>query len=57
MHQKPRAVEGLAKRIKDPNRSETEREHAVRTLASISGRQFHLHDIEHTKTWLLKQGQ
>jgi phospholipase C len=52
MHQKPRAMRGLAERILDPTKSEAERSHAIRTLASISGRQFHRHDVVHTRHWL-----
>jgi hypothetical protein len=57
MHQKPRAVEGLSKRIKSAETSAPEREHALRTLAAISGRQFHLHGVAHAQNWLEKQGQ
>jgi hypothetical protein len=56
MHQKPRAVQGLAMRIKTPGTLATDRKHAVRTLASITGRQFQLHDVVHARDWLRDQG-
>jgi phospholipase C len=55
MHQKPRAIRGLAKRIHDTDAPPHVREYAVRTLALITGRQFH-RDIEHARTWLKAQG-
>jgi phospholipase C len=57
MHQKPRAVEGLASRIRTPETRATDREHAVRTLAGLTGRQFHRHEVDHAKAWLNQQGQ
>jgi len=57
MHQKPRAIRGLAKRIQDETTSQEAREHALRTLAAITGRQFHLHNIEHARSWLTQRGQ
>jgi len=57
MHQKPRAVRGLAKRVKTPDTPIGERQHAVKTLASITGRQFQLHGVEHARAWLSAQGQ
>jgi phospholipase C len=56
MHQKPRAIRGLAKRIHDQNVPEEVQTHAVRTLAAITGRQFHLHSIEHARDWLRQRG-
>jgi hypothetical protein len=56
MHQKPRAIRGLAKRIHDKDVPLHVRAYAVRTLASITGRQFHRHDIEHARAWLKAQG-
>jgi phospholipase C len=55
MHQKPRAVRGLAERINTETTSDTEREHALRTLASITGRQFDKHDVSHARKWLRGQ--
>jgi phospholipase C len=57
MHQKPRAVRGLAKRIHDPNAAPAVREHALVTLAAMTGRKFHRHGIEHAREWLKKWGQ
>ena len=57
MRQKPRAIRGLAKRIQDENAPEEVRQHAVRTLAAITGRQFHLHNIENARNWLRQRGQ
>jgi phospholipase C len=54
MHQKPRAMRGLTQRIQDRTTPVADRDHALRTLASITGRQFHLHDVEHARTWLAK---
>ena len=48
--QKPRALEGLAKRIR--GEGSTARQHAIRTLASMTGRPFHHFDDEHAKRWL-----
>ena len=48
--QKPRALEGLAKRIRgEPS---TAQAHAIRTLASITGRPFHRFDHRHARKWL-----
>lgn len=52
MHQKPRAIRGLAKRINSDTISEVDLRHALRTLASITGRQFHKHDVSHARQWL-----
>lgn len=57
MHQKPRAMRGLAKRIQTPTTPANEREHSVRTLASITSREFQHHDVQHARTWLAQQGQ
>jgi phospholipase C len=57
MHQKPRAVRGLAKRIHDVNTSPAVREHALVTLAAMTGRKFHRHGIEHARQWLKTWGQ
>jgi hypothetical protein len=57
MHQKPRAVAGLASRIRTPETRAADREHAVRTLAGMTGRQFHRHEVDHAKAWLNQQGQ
>ena len=57
MHQKPRAVRGLAKRIDDVNTSPAVREHALMTLAAMTGRKFHRHSIEHARQWLKTWGQ
>jgi hypothetical protein len=53
-HQKPRAMRGLVKRITQSNTSPIDRNHAIRTLSSITGRQFHTQDSEHAKTWVRK---
>jgi phospholipase C len=57
MRQKPRAIRGLATRIHDQNASAGDREHAIRTLAAITGRKFHLHRVEHARAWLRTRGQ
>ena len=48
--QKPRALEGLAKRIRGA--PSTAQAHAVRTLASMTGRPFHHFDQRHARKWL-----
>jgi phospholipase C len=57
MHQKPRAIQGLAKRIQEESVPPEVRAHAVRTLAAITGRKFHLHNVEHARKWLRQRGQ
>jgi hypothetical protein len=57
MHQKPRAIQGLAKRIQDESVPPAVRAHAVRTLAAITGRKFYLHNVEHARKWLRQRGQ
>lgn len=48
--QKPRALEGLAKRIRgEPSIAQR---HAIRTLAAITGRPFHHFGDRHAKKWL-----
>jgi phospholipase C len=50
--QKPRAIQGLAKRIGDETRPLTERHHALRTLAAITGRPFHHRDTTFARRWV-----
>jgi hypothetical protein len=57
MHQKPRAIRGLAKRISDTSTPEPERKRSLRTLASITSRQFQDHDIEQARSWLASKGK
>ena len=52
--QKPRAVEGLAKRINDENRPVQERHHALRTLSAMTGRPFHRHDTTFARRWIAR---
>jgi phospholipase C len=56
MRQKPRAIRGLAKRIHDDGTPFEVQQHALRTLAAITGRPFHLYDTEHAKSWLRQRG-
>jgi phospholipase C len=56
MRQKPRAIRGLAKRIHDDGTPFDVQQHALRTLAAITGRPFHLYDTEHAKSWLRQRG-
>ena len=56
MRQKPRAIRGLAKRIHDDGTPFEVQQHALRTLAEITGRPFHLYDTQHAKSWLRQRG-
>jgi phospholipase C len=55
---KRRALPALAARIRNPNLSSAEREHAVYTLAHITGRRFHREEekVESADRWLRRHG-
>jgi hypothetical protein len=58
-HQKLQAVSALALRIRDRSLSPEVREHAVQSLAGITGRRF-LHEpdmINHANKWLMQHGK
>lgn len=58
MHQKRRALPCLAERIRDEGLPLAAREHAVHTLALISGRRFHREKdkLAHADKWLRRHG-
>ncbi|MDB5358593.1 MAG: Phospholipase [Phycisphaerales bacterium] len=57
-HQKEQAVPALAAKIRDPKATAAERKHAVRALASITGRRFqHESDsVDKASLWLQSRG-
>jgi phospholipase C len=52
--QKPRAVEGLARRIDDETLPVEERHHALRTLSAMTGRQFYRRDTTFARRWIAR---
>jgi len=59
MHRKRQAVAPLAAAIRDDNLSDARRDHALQTLALITGRAYHRekNGREHAQEWLSRHGQ